>query len=167
MPTIRGRCMHGVPYMEPCDDCGPVMPPPKPATNSTVADDGATQPLWDREPDPCWSCGGNAEARDLYHVRCVDTNNIDCQVMDKWFTLKTWNTRINSHAALTAENGALRQQVLEAREIIKTLTLTQAGSSCSGAGVLYNLYAKGHEIQRARAFIREAATLKGDGDGGK
>lgn len=54
----------------------------------------SSQPAWDREPDPCWSCGGEAEARDDIHVRCIDTKNVNCEVMDHTFTRRTWNTRV-------------------------------------------------------------------------
>lgn len=45
----------------------------------------------------------------------------------------------------------------EARDVIKTLLLTQAGSECA-PGFVYELYAKGYEINRARTLMKALAT---------
>lgn len=62
---------------------------------------------WNREPDPCWSCGGEAEARDDIHVRCIDSKGINCEVMNHWFTRKTWNSR----AAVAAPRDTVRDNL--------------------------------------------------------
>lgn len=66
--------------------------PAEPAQSVTAPQAEGLAP-WDREPYPCWSCGGDAEARDDIHVRCIDTKNVNCEVMGHWFTRKAWNTR--------------------------------------------------------------------------
>lgn len=62
---------------------------------------------WEREPDPCWSCGGAAEARDDIHVRCIDTKGVNCEVMDHWYTRKTWNTRASQWQSIETAESAI------------------------------------------------------------
>lgn len=64
-------------------------------SNQSTTTNPALEP-WEREPDPCWSCGGEAEARDDIHVRCIDSKGINCEVMGHWFTRKTWNSRVSA-----------------------------------------------------------------------
>lgn len=82
--------------------------------NKEVAEVPAEQPAWDREPDPCWSCGGEAEARDDIYVRCLDTKNINCEVMNHSYSRKTWNTR-----ALSTTTAAQPEYVSERTKLIR------------------------------------------------
>ena len=87
-------------------------------TENLAAPDGhgvAGLAEWDRDVDPCWSCGGKAEARDDIHVRCIDSTGVNCEVMNHWYTRKTWNTRAS--VSLARQELSVEAALAELREL--------------------------------------------------
>lgn len=106
-----------------------------------------------------------------YKDKSFEVTALEIQLMDlraygadKVTARQNESLRAKNHALAIERNEAkarcseLEAALRESRQVIKTLLLTQAGSHVA-PGFVYELYAKGHEIIRAREVLVQARTL--------
>jgi hypothetical protein len=142
------------------------------STKDVVATEDHSATCASRDPQtekPC-DCNETQRLRDLVRY-CRHQLHEEGLISDEEFTDLLSNTpgavgRLEAYdkvIARTRARDAVVKDVVdalrEARQTINTLLLTQAGSGPHAPGFVYELYAKGHEINAARELSTRLAAL--------
>lgn len=113
----------------------------------------ATDPPWFVAGDAAKECGPHADSG----LALVDTgrdNDWTVARLCEWPTAEFIANAPTDIDYLISRVAELEAALRESARVIKTVLLTQAGSEVS-PGFMYELYAKGHEITRARGALEQ------------